>query len=234
MANDHSSMCMTCKHKMCAKRISVFSTLLDNEIERVSELIVHRDFKKGEMIIKEGEPQDSLIILNSGSVKIFKYNQDGKEQILYIFSEGDFFGEKNLFQNKYATYYAQALDDAGICMINKNDFNDLLTTNPKIALKIIEELASRLEKLENALESMGTKSIEARIGTALIDLSAKYGKRTKRGILLELPLSREGLASYIGVARENVSRKLSALADEGIIEMTGNKKILIIREDEIM
>lgn len=234
MANDHSSMCMTCKHKMCAKRISVFSTLLDNEIERVSELIVHRDFKKGEMIIKEGEPQDSLIILNSGSVKIFKYNQDGKEQILYIFSEGDFFGEKNLFQNKYATYYAQALDDAGICMINKNDFNDLLTTNPKIALKIIEELASRLEKLENALESMGTKSIEARIGTALIDLSAKYGKRTKRGILLELPLSREGLASYIGVARETVSRKLSALADEGIIEMTGNKKILIIREDEIM
>lgn len=233
MTNEQSCMCVSCRHKMCTKRISVFSSLLDNEIERVSELIIHRDFKKGEIIIKEGEHQDSLIILNSGSVKIYKYNQDGKEQILYIFSEGDFFGEKNLFQDKNATYYAQALDDTGICMINKTDFNELLITNPKIALKIIEELARRLEKLENALESMGTKSIEARIGAALIELSAKYGKRTQKGILLELPLSREGLASYIGVARETVSRKLGTLADEGIIEMIGNKKILILREDDI-
>jgi CRP/FNR family transcriptional regulator len=75
---------------------------------------------------------------------------------------------------------------------------------------------------------MGTKSIETRISSALLEFSKKFGKNHPEGLLVELPLSREGIANYIGVARETVSRKLGTLQDEGIIKMLGNKKIIIV------
>ena len=75
---------------------------------------------------------------------------------------------------------------------------------------------------------MGTKSIETRINIILLEFAQRYGKKHFRGILVELPLSREGIANYIGISRETVSRKLSVLQDEGIIEMIGNKKVLIL------
>ena len=75
---------------------------------------------------------------------------------------------------------------------------------------------------------MGTKNTEIRVCAILLEFADRYGKKHSKGTLVELPLSREGIANYIGVARETVSRKLSLLSDEGIIEMIGNKKILIL------
>lgn len=197
-------------------------------ISEVATLIVKKKYEKGELIIMEGSCPENLVIINQGQVKVFRYNVEGKEQILYIFAEGDFFGEKNLLKNKKAKYNAEALESTEICMINKKDFQKLLHDYPEIGIKIIEELCSRMEKVEAAVQSMGTKSIETRINSILLEFAQRYGKEHPRGVLVELPLSREGIANYIGAARETVSRKLSVLQDEGIIEMIGNKKVLIL------
>jgi CRP/FNR family transcriptional regulator len=77
---------------------------------------------------------------------------------------------------------------------------------------------------------MGTNNIESRVGAILLEFSKKYGKEDAKGILIALPLSREGIANYIGVTRETVSRKLSMLQEEGIIELIGNKKILLLNK----
>lgn len=220
--------CERCRHKLCAGKVPVFSTLEERELNKVMDLIVRKRYDKGEMIVMEGSRPEALIIVSKGQAKAFRYTHDGKEQILYIFSEGDFFGEKNLLRDQAATYNVEALEETHICTIDKKNFQELLRKHPDIGLKIIEELCSRLERLENAVQSMGTKSIETRINSVLLEFSRKYGKSHPEGLLVELPLSREGIANYIGVARETVSRKLGNLQDEGVIRMLGNKKIIIL------
>ncbi len=219
--------CDRCQHEVCARRVPIFSTLSIEELQKVVNLIYRRSYIKGELIVIEGSNLDSLIIINSGQVKAYRDTQDGKEQILYVFSEGDFFGEKNLIINQAATYNVEALEETNICAIRKEDFQKLLTEHPSIGLKIMEELCNRLDRLEKTIEGMGSKDVEARLGMVLLEFARKHGKESGEGILVELPLSREGIASYIGLTRETVSRKMTLLQNQGIIEMVGNKKVLI-------
>ena len=228
MRNNSQCNCDSCQHQLCVKRVPIFSGLVSEELSKVAALIVKKKYEKGELIIMEGSCPENLIIIDQGQVKVFRYTVEGKEQILYIFSEGDFFGEKNLLKNQESTYNVEALETTNICMINKVDFQKLLRDYPEIGIKIIEELCSRMEKIEGTVQSMGTKSIESRINAILLEFAERYGKKHQKGVLVDLPLSREGIANYIGTARETVSRKLSVLQDEGIIEMIGNKKILIL------
>jgi CRP/FNR family transcriptional regulator len=186
------------------------------------------------MIFLEGSNLDSLIIINHGRVKAFRYTQEGKEQILYIFSEGDFFGEKNLLSRQEATYNVEALEQTHVCMIHKKDFQELIRRYPDISLKIITELCARLDRLEHSVQNMGTKNAEGRIAAVLLEFAEQYGTVHSLGIQFELPFSREGIANYIGVARETVSRRLNHLQEEGIIEMIGNKKIIIKNEEALL
>lgn len=220
--------CMDCRHRICAKRIPIFTNLDQEEINRVISLIVRRRYAKGELIIMQGERLEGLIIISQGQVKVFRNSNEGREHILYFFSEGDFFGEKNLIRNQAATYSVEALEDTSICMIRKSDFQKLLENYPSISIKILEELCSRMDRLESIIENMGAKNVEERVSSVLLEFAEKHGKEHPKGIMVELPLSREGIANYIGLARETVSRKLKVLQDEGVIEMVGNKKVIVL------
>lgn len=234
MEKHDPNTCEHCQNKICTRRVPILSSLSMDEISRVVNLIVRKKYAKGEMIVLEGSKPDALIIIHSGMAKAFKDTSEGREQILYVFSTGDFFGEKNLLRNQKATYHVAALEETMVCMIRKNDFQLLLKDSPEIGIKILEELVSRIERLELAVESMGTKNVEARISSVLIEFDEKYGREHPKGRLVELPLSREGIANYIGVARETVSRKMSILQDEGIIEMIGNKKVVILDREALV
>lgn len=220
--------CDICNHKLCTKKVSIFSSLNPEQLAKVANLIIHKEYQKGDLIVMEGESMDSLVIINEGQVKAFRNTQDGREQILYIFSEGDFFGERNLLRDQASTYNVKALEKTHVCLIHKRDFQVLVKDFPDIALKVMEELCQRLDRLEHTVETMGTGTVEARVSSVLLEFADKYGKAHPKGIMIELPLSREGIAHYIGLTRETVSRKMSMLQDEGILEMLGNKKVLLL------
>lgn len=233
MMKSNSCGCAKCSHQLCAQRVPIFSGLNEEELSHIADLIKRRQYLKGEIIQLEGSDLDSLVIINQGKVKAFRYTQEGKEQILHLFSDGDFFGENNLLGGRKAAYSAEALEQTYICMIDRKDFQDLIRRSPEISLKIINELCNRLDRLETAVQNMGTRSVEARISSTLLEFSEKYGVKHDKGLMVTLPFSREGFASYIGVARETVSRKLGLLQDAGIIEMIGNKKILLLNEEAL-
>lgn len=220
--------CEACNHGICAQRVSIFSSLDEKQLIKITDLITHKEYKKGELLVMEGEAMDSLVILNGGQVKAFRTTQDGREQILHIFSEGDFFGERNLLRDHPSAYSIEALEDVHVCLIHKREFQKLIKEYPDIALKVMEELCERLDRLENTVEAMGTRPVEARVSSVLLEFADKYGKPHPKGTMIELPLSREGIAHYIGLTRETVSRKMSLLQEEGILEMVGNKRVLLL------
>ncbi|MCW3489249.1 Crp/Fnr family transcriptional regulator [Dethiobacter alkaliphilus] len=228
-----SSSCSRCCDEKCASKVPIFFGLSQEDLKRVVSLIVRKEYEKDEILVLKGSNLEGLIIVSKGRVKAFRDTLEGREQILYIFSEGDFFGEKNLLQNRDVTYTVQALEKTHICMIKKVDFHQLFRTNPDIGLKVLQELCNRLYHLENALESIGSRSVEARINSVLLDFAHKFGQTHPQGIMIELPLSREGIANYIGLTRETVSRKMSLLQEEGIIKMVGHKKVIILNKEAL-
>ena len=219
--------CANCLRKLCTRGIPIFAGLAYDELAKISGLTVHLNYSKGAEIIAEGSQPDFVAIINEGSVKAGKYTIDGREQILYVFSEGDFFGEQNLLFDRPAFYSVTALEPVKLCLLYKKDFQALLQGNPDIGVKIISELGERLAHLESAVQNMGVRSLEARISAVLLELAAKYGRPAPEGIKVSLPLSREGLANYIGIARETFSRKIGLLEEEGIIRTINNKTLLI-------
>ena len=225
--------CGYCHNELCVRNVPIFSSLNQEEVEKIPELINHREFKKGELLMHEGEKSEYIIIIHEGSAKAFKYTTDGREQILYVFSEGDFFGEQSLLRDHTATYSVAALQNIKACMLSRTQFQKLIYQYPDIAVKIIAELGDRMSRLENAMQGMGVRNVDNRIGGILLEFAAKYGTQAKEGTLIQLPLSREGIANYLGVARETVSRKLGQLESEGIIRSVNNKSILILNKDAL-
>lgn len=221
-----------CLHKLCGNKIPVFSSLNREERCHLSSIARHDRYSKGETVVLEGDPMDALVILNAGSAKAYRLTPDGREQILYVFSQGDFFGERNLLGGGGSSFTVEALEPVKTCVFGREDFFTLLRANPDIAVKILQELEKRMERMENALQSMGVRSLDGRIGSLLLDFAEKYGAAAPEGTLLHLPLSREGMASFLGIARETMSRKLGQLEAEGVIRSEG-KNILILDSEAL-
>lgn len=225
-----SETCISCGHSLCARRVPIFGSLEGDQLETVVSLIRRKHYKKGESLFLEGGTLQGLFIINRGKAKAYRHTVDGKEQILHLFFPGDFFGEKSLFVDKKTEYSISAVEPVDLCMISKKDFQRLMESYPKINQKIMVELVHRIDRLESMIENLGMKSVDERIQSILLEFGRKalQDRPLIDGSEFALPLSREGLANYIGVTRETVSRKLSALQEEGIIEMIGNKGIKIL------
>lgn len=222
-----------CGHAFCVHKVPVFASLDGEDLAHVASLIRHHSYQRGEILFSERERLDALVIVNAGRVKAYKITPDGKEQILYIFQEGDFFGERNLFGDRTASYTAEALGSVKTCSFSRESFHALLYAHPDIAIKIIEELEERIARMENALKSIGVRSVDERIGALLIDFADRYGAPGPEGVLIRLPLSREGMANQLGIARETMSRKLSQLEGDGVIRSVGNKSLLLLDRDAL-
>jgi len=225
--------CIRCQDKLCMHKVQILSSLDQEDLVKISELISHQTYKKGEILLLDGDKLESIIIINEGSVKAYKYTADGREQILYVFTEGDFFGEQNLLSDRTSTYSVVALQQVKTCALSKLQFHQLLYQYPDIAVKIIKALGERMLHLETALQSMGVRNVDSRIGGILIEYASKYGARTPEGIVIQLPLSREGIANYLGIARETLSRKFGQLESDGVIRSVSNKAILITDYKEL-
>lgn len=226
-------VCNLCKGQYCAHKVSIFSVLTEQQLAKLTERITHKNYKKGQIIFFEGDVSDKLYVINKGKIKIFKYTREGKEQILYILSEGDFVGDLSLLKKDEFKFNAEALEDSNICVLTKDDFDGMVKENPEIALEILQVVYDRIVKLENLIQSLSTKDIEARVAGLLLNFAKDFGVYRGDVIELELPLSREDIANYIGVTRETISRKLGSMQDQGVIELVGTKKIIINDIEEL-
>jgi CRP/FNR family transcriptional regulator, anaerobic regulatory protein len=208
-------------------KIPIFSMLEEKQLNSISDLIAHSEYKKGQVIFSQGELWNKLYIIHKGKVKIYKYTKEGKEQILYILSEGDFIGDMNLFKQSDFQFNAVALEHVVMCTLNNEEFKIIVKNNPEMTFKILEEVQDRLLNLERLIQTLSTKDVESRLASMLLSFIKSFSKETTKGIELKVPLNREDMANFIGITRETISRKLASLQEAGIIELVRGKKIII-------
>ncbi len=174
-------------------------------MNKIATNMAHLTFNKGDILCTEGEESSKLFILSSGSVKLSKLTNEGKEQIVHILNEGEFFGESNLFDNRaISNFTATILEKTNVCIMSKDNFEEVLSKNPNIAFKIINQLSKRLVETENIALNLATNDVHSRIANMLLDFSEKYGVKSNEGIIVRLPISREGMGNYCGITRETI------------------------------
>ncbi|MTI96533.1 MAG: Crp/Fnr family transcriptional regulator [Firmicutes bacterium] len=212
----------------CASRVPIFQGLSPEELGKFNALLSTREYRNGEIIYNAGDEAANLLIVNTGRVKIFRLSADGREQIIRILHPGDFFGEAVFFHNQPLTASAQALEPTVLCQLEKTQAEQVLLGNPEISAKIIAALNERLLNAESQIENLGTRTTGQRVAGLLLDLANEQGTDT-----IALPLTRDGLASLTGMARENFSRRLQDLEAQGIIAAKGRKTIIIRDRDRL-
>ena len=214
--------CATCQ----ARKKSLFSANFDENLSHLEEHKSCSYFKKNQPLFIEGSFPRGVCCLNQGKVKVFARGDEGKEQIIHIAKEGEIIGFRAMFSGDMYKVSATALEDANICFISKDDFLDMIDTNPTLRNGIMRELSKELGERAVFITNMAQKSVRERLAAALIILDDVYSGE-------QINLTREDLANFVGTATETLIRLLKDLKEEGVIDIH-TRKLEIIDKDKLM
>jgi CRP/FNR family transcriptional regulator len=214
----------------CISLVPIFNHLEPAQMDEIMSLIRSLKFKRGENLYSPGDPANTLYIVSEGKIKIYILSESGKEQLIRFLRPGDFTGELALFSDTVHEAYAEAIEDTSVCTITRSEFNELLLKYPSISLKVLSEFSHRLEQSEKQTTRFATERVETRIALFLIECL----DRDSKSQIVELPMSKRDLASYLGTTPESISRKLTEIEEVGLIEQISNKKIKILDLDGLL
>ena len=208
------------------RKSPLFASLTESEMRALCGRVVKRHFGRGELLFTAGEPCSGLFLVASGKIRIFKLSPAGREQVLAVDGPGSSFAELPVFDGGKYPASASALEDAEVLFISRKDFQDFCREHPEVALKVLAVVGSRLRRLVAIIEDLSFTTVRQRLISLLLRLVQESGSATEHGIRVELTRSHQDLAAEIGTVRELVSRNLSRLQAEGLVELNGRTIIV--------
>lgn len=211
-------------------QINLLEELPMEDLQMVDAMAPMSSIKKGTLIISPDTENKSLYFLKQGRVRLFKVNEEGKQLTIGLLGKGNIFGETETFSTGSGAAYVEAIDDALVCILGKQDFEMLLMKRPKVALRMVSILTQRIRESEEMLENLAFRDVRYRLLYLLSKLVKSFGQNnpieSDSYTKLDLHLSHQELANMIGATRESVSVTLSQLVKEGIV-ITGRKEIAV-------
>ncbi|MEA1882755.1 MAG: Crp/Fnr family transcriptional regulator [Candidatus Marinimicrobia bacterium] len=203
------------------RNVPIFTDLNQSDLTKIASNMVPRVYDKGQMILLEESQGETFFIITKGAVKVTRLSDDGREVILAILGESDFFGEMSLLDGEGRSANIVANDHAEVLTLSRNDFLDCLESYPKIAIALLEELAVRLRKSDQQIESLSLSDSEQRIGITLIRLAAELGTIKHGNVTVQNLPFQQDIANMAGTSRETVSRTLKLLEDKALVKRDG-------------
>jgi len=209
------------------EKIPLFTCLGLEERLRLEKMITRKRYKKNSVILMEDDAKNYMYVIFSGQIKVVRQTHDGKEQILVIRKQGDFFGEMTLLDGKAQPATIVAKENATVGLISKSDFDAYFMQNETVLKQIISLLCDRLRESWTILRLLSTSDAESRVRGVLAHISSIYGIKDLRGIIIPLKLTHKEIAELASLTRETVSRLLSRLSEAGEIQVLDNKHIVL-------
>lgn len=207
------------------KKIVLFRRLPERDLDKIKSIGKFRNYKPGEIIFGENTSGNALYIVLSGVVKIFTQTGLKKKTLAYL-KPGEFFGEMSLIDLKPRSASAVALENCELMVIEKKEFNRLLSRDINIVLNIMRTLTLRLRTADQEIERLAFSSLTGRLAKTLVDLATKHSKRCPAGYQILIRLSHQDLADFTGTSREMISKQLNNFKRLGYIKT--EKKALIV------
>ncbi|MGC9159393.1 MAG: Crp/Fnr family transcriptional regulator [Terracidiphilus sp.] len=208
------------------REATLLSGLSRVELQMLAARAERRRFGTGEMLFAEGEPCHGLHILARGRVRIFKTSASGREQVLAINGPGESVAELPVFDDGPYPASAVAVDESELVFISQRDFHAFCLEHPEVALKVLSVVGARLRRLVDIIEELSFTTVRQRLIAVLLKLARSEGRKTGRGIEFHLPATHQELASQMGTVRELISRNLTRLEAEGLLEVDARQIVV--------
>lgn len=185
--------------------------------------IVATDFsyKRDEEIYGEDEPADYVYQVVSGAVRTYKLLSDGRRQIGAFHLPGDVFGLESGGSAHRLT--AEAIIDTTVQLVKRRSLETAAETNVEVAHKLWTMTAGDLRHAENHMLLLGRKTATERVATFLLEMD----RRLAIAGMMALPMCRRDIGDYLGLTLETISRTLSQLNAQGILEFSGARQIVL-------
>jgi CRP-like cAMP-binding protein len=216
--------------KYLFKGASFLELLTFKEKEYIAGQLVRKEYKKGQPLFKEGFSSKGVYILRKGKVKLFQINKNGRDNVVYIYKKGDYFGYRPLLCEEPHPASATAIDNVVVLFIPETVFLELLKKSNVLARQLLVNLAHEFSVWINKLTLFSQYSVKERVALSLLILSADSAVvRLSSKKLPTISLNRDDLSGFVGTTTETLVRMLRVLKDEKIISTRGTKIIILKR-----
>lgn len=211
-------------------KIGILYDLTEKQLSTIRSYAVYKQYKRGMVLIKEGDSANGLFIVKSGYLKVLQYSENGREKILALLGAGDIFGEMGAFGQKLRSASVIALEQSEVILIPQCRFEEILTTIPAIGLNITEIVTERLKQANKQLVQVAGCSSRDKVIGQLLTLAEAHGMKQNNCIIIRPRLTHSDIASLSGVVRETVTKVLSDLKKEGLVNSEGRRIIIMNRQ----
>ena len=204
---------------------SLFKYLTREEVDMINFEKEFRQFRRGDILYKEGSRISGFYCIHNGIIKVFKTGLDGKEQIIRFAKSGDIIAYRSVLSNEVACTSAKVIEDCQVCFIPSEILISLVKSNSSYALEILKLACHELGEANSFITDIAQKTVRERLAEILLLLLNDFGLDEQN--YLQISLTREELANIVGTATESVIRLLSEFKTDKLVELNGRKiKIL--------
>jgi CRP/FNR family cyclic AMP-dependent transcriptional regulator len=205
----------------------LFAHISDEEAASISRATRERIYPKNSVIVFEDDPGDALFVVKSGQVKVVLISEDGREVILSVLGEGDFFGEMSLIDDQPRSAHVIAMEDSRLLVLYREDFHRCLERTPRIALGLLRALSRRLRSADDKIGGLVLLDVPGRVARLLLEL-ADDGN----GTTISRSITHHTIAQMIGSSRETVSRTIRTFTENGLLTVS-KQTIEIVKRTEL-
>ena len=198
--------------------MSEFWSLLDrDERAEFARRCRRRRWRRGEVLIREAEDSDSVLLLESGRVKATSHTAGGSEIVLAVRGPGALLGELSAVSREPRSATVQALEPVTALLMPLTEFEVYLKEHGRVAFLLMRLIAEKLRDADRKRIEFGAQDTTGRVAARLVELAERFGTPVEGGVRIGLPLSQDELAGWIGASREAVSKALGVLRSAGWI-----------------
>ena len=206
-----------------------------DELAKLDSIKYYRSFQAGQTVIWSGDRMDFVASVVTGIATLTQTMEDGRRQMVGLLLPSDFVGRPGRSQ---AAYDVTATTDLVMCCFRKKPFEDLMGTTPHIAQRLLEMTLDEMDAAREWMLLLGRKTAREKIASLLAIIARRTASLKTVGktndVKFDLPLTREEMADYLGLTLETVSRQMSALKRDGVIELEGKRQIVVQNLDRLL
>lgn len=214
------SRCLLCS----ARNINMCGPLDRDELDKLSKMARCESFSGGEALFREGDPANTVYNITDGAVRLSTLLKNGRRQVIGFLFAGDFIG----FSDREAfPWTGEAVRGAKVCRFTRAEIERAKREFPQIEHRLLEMASADLASAQEHITMLGQGSAAEKVSAFLLMLSRKAAQRGGSENPVHLPMTREDIADYLGLAFETVSRCFTRLENEGLIAIESTRVIRI-------
>ncbi len=216
-------------------RVPVLSTLEGDDLERIADLAVPRQFEPGQVVFREGDQSDTCYIVRDGRARAVREHRGGRTITLATFGPGDIFGELALFEDERRSATVEAIEPTSVVAVLGPDMRRLMVEHPGISARLVIALGRRLRETNERLTRQSFQTVQSRVAVVLSELVAQElagGGGSPEGGDVLVTATQADLAQLAGSSRESASRFLAVLERAGVISQGRGR--LVVHDPEAL